>query len=177
MKRRRRFRIAVPAALGAALLLAACGSPSTSGPTTSRSSVETAYLCRVIARVDRLVVTRHAPGHEFLFRFPSVVTVTNAAEAQAVAKAACALPDAPKGAQACPVEFAISYRLIFAIRGDKGMGGDTIDVNPTGCQLVTGLATTREAMTAIAFYRLLGNAMGLRNANYLTFRGAFRTGG
>jgi len=50
-------------------------------------------------------------------------------------------------------------------------------VNPTGCQSVTGLGTVREAMSHLAFYRLLGNVMGLKNPNYLTFRGAFRTGG
>jgi hypothetical protein len=31
-------------------------------------------------------------------------------------------------------------------------------------------------MSHLTFYRLLGNAMGLNNPGYLTFRGAFRTG-
>ena len=143
----------------------------------NRTSNHVAYLCQVIPRVDRLIVTRHAPGNQFHFTFPAVVTVTNAAGARAVAASACALPDAPKGAQACPVEFAVSYHLVFAVRGEKGMGGEAIDVNPTGCQSVTGLGTVREAMSSIAFFRLLGSAMGLKNASYLTFRGVFRTGG
>jgi hypothetical protein len=176
-KIRRGLRIAIPAVLGAALLLSACGSPSKSGPTTTATSARTAYLCQVVPRVDRLIVTRHVPGNQFVFTFPAVVTVTSSSASQAVAKAACALPDAPKGAQACPVEFAISYHLVFAVRGEKGMGGEAIDVNPTGCQPVTGLGTVREAMSPVAFYQLLGNAMGLKNANYLTFRGAFRTSG
>lgn len=176
-KHRMRHRIAIPAVLGAALLLSACGSPSPSGPTTMAPSARTAYLCQVIPRVDRLIVTRHAPGNQFVFTFPAVVTVSSSSAAQAVAKAACALPDAPKGAQACPAEFAVSYHLVFAVRGEKGMGGEAIDVNPTGCQSVTGLGTVREAMSRPTFYRLLGGAMGLKNANYLTFRGAFRTSG
>ncbi len=172
-----RLRIAIPMVLGTALLLSACGSLSSNGSTTTTPAAKTAYLCGVIPRVDRLVVTRQAPGRPFIFRFPSVVTVTNAFDAQVVAKAACALPDAPKGAQACPLEFVLFYHLVFAVRGEKGMGGEAIDVNPTGCQAVTGLGAVREAMSSINFYRLLGNAMGVRSASYLTFRGAFRTGG
>lgn len=176
-KIRRGLRIVIPAVLGAALLLSACGSPSKSGPTTTATSARTAYLCQVVPQVDRLIVTRHAPGNQFVFSFPAVVTVTSSSASQAVAKAACALPDALKVAQACPAEFAISYHLVFAVRGEKGMGGEAIDVNPTGCQSVTGLGTVREAISSVAFYQLLGNAMGLKNANYLTFRGAFRTSG
>jgi hypothetical protein len=87
------------------------------------------------------------------------------------------LPDAPKGAQACPAEFAVSYHLVFAVRGEKGMGGEAIDVYPTGCQSVTGLGTVREVISRPAFYRLLGSAMGLKNANYRTFSGTFGVGG
>ena len=177
MRNRMRLRITIPAVLSAALLLSACGGPSSNGPTTTSPSAKTAYLCKVIPRVDRLVVTRHAPGHQFIFRFPSVVTVTNALDAQAVAKAACALPDAPKGAQACPAEFAISYHLVFAVRGEKGTGVEALDVNPTGCQSVEGLEAVREVMSHPAFFRVLGRAMGLKNSSYLTFRGAFRIGG
>jgi len=175
--KRSRFRVTILVALGAALLLSACGAPSSKiSDLPLKARPHSAYLCQVIPRVDRLIVARHAPGNQFHFMFPAVVTVTNAAAARAVATSACALPDAPKGAQACPAEFAVSYHLVFAVRGEKGMGGEAIDVNPTGCQVVTGLGTGREAMSSIAFYRLLGNAMGLKNANYMTFRGAFRTG-
>jgi hypothetical protein len=173
MKRLVRFT-AVSMVLVAGLGLAACGSSPSVSPTTTSTgpSSQVPYLCQVIPRIDRLIVTRTALTNQFHFTFPGVVTVTNAAAAQAVATAACALPDAPKDAQSCPAEFAISYRLFFAVRGEKGMGGEYIDVNPTGCQLVTGLGTVREATTHPAFYRLLGNAMGLKNANYLTFRQA-----
>ncbi len=49
------------------------------------------------------------------------------------------------------------------------MGGEVIDANPTGCPSVTGLGTVREVMSRPVF--LLGNAMGLKNPSYLTFRG------
>ena len=165
---------AVPVALFTGLGLAACGSSPSVSPTTTSTgpSSQVAYLCQVIPQIDRLIITRHALTNQFHFTFPGVVTVTSAAAAQAAGTAACALPDAPKGVQSCPAEFAISYRLFFAVRGEFGKGGEYIDVNPTGCQLVTGLGTVREATTHPAFYRLLGNAMGLKNANYLTFRQA-----
>jgi hypothetical protein len=159
--------------------LAACGSSPSVAPTTTSTapSNQAAYLCQVIPRVDRLIVTRQAPGNQFRFTFPAVVTVTNAADARAVATSACALPDAPKGVQHCPAAFAISYRLVFWVRGQKGPGDDLIVVNPTGCPSVTGLGAVRTTALGTDFYRVLGKAMGLTNANYLTFRGAFRTGG
>lgn len=167
----------VPMALVTGLGLAACGSSPSVAPTTTSTapSNQVAYLCQVIPRVDRLIVTRHAPGNQFHFTFPAVVTVTNAAAARAVATSVCALPDAPPYTQPCPSGFAISYHLVFWVQGQKGPGADLIVVNPTGCQSVTGLGTVREAGSHPAFYRVLGNAMGLKNANDLTFRGAFRT--
>ncbi len=176
-KNRIKFRVTVFAILPAALLLSACSSLSSSGPTTTSPSTRTAYLRQVIPRVGRLVATRHALSDQFIFTFPTVVTITNVSSTQAVATAACALPDAPKGAQACPAEFAVSYHLVFAVRGEKGMGSESIDVNHIGCQSVTGLGAVREVISYPTFYRLLGNAMGLKNANSMTFRGVFRTGG
>ena len=169
----------VPMALITGLGLAACGSSPSVAPTTTSTapSNQVAYLCQVIPRVDRLIVTRHAPAKQFHFTFPAVVTVTNSAAARAVATSACALPDAPPYAQPCPSGFAISYHFVFAVRGEKGMGGEAMDMNPTGCQSVTGLGTVREAGSHPAFYQLLGNAMGLKNASNQTFRGAFRIGG
>ncbi len=103
-----RLLITIPVFIGAGMFLSACGSPLSSGPTTTAPPVRTAYLCQVISRVNRLVVTRHQVGSQFVFTFPKVVTVTSASAAHAVAKSACALPNAPQGAQACPVEFAVS---------------------------------------------------------------------
>ena len=172
MKNRMRLRITIPMVLGAALFLSACGSPSSSGPTTTAPSTRTAYLCQVVPRVDRLIVTRYAPGGQFVFTFPAVVTVPSASAAQAVVKAACALPLAPKGSFACPAAFAVSYRLMFAVRGEKGMGGEAIVLSPTGCQSVAGLQEMRRPTTH--FYQVLGSAMGLRGSTYGMFAGRLR---
>ena len=166
-------RAIAPVALVAALGLSACGSASSTTPTTSPTN-GVAYLCQVLPRVDRLIVTRKVAGNQFHFTFPAVVTVTNATAARRIASIACGLADAPKGAQACPVEFSIWYHLDFAVRGEKGMGGESIVVNPTGCQTVTGLDAVRTTAQRQDFYQLLGNALGLKNAGQPTFAGTLQ---
>lgn len=138
---------------------------STKAPTNGA-----AYLCGVLPRVDRLIVTRHAPGSHFHFSFPASFTVTNAARARAVATSACELPKL-SGDQHCPAEFPVSYNLDFAVKGEKGVGGEAIKVYPTGCETVTGLGPIRTTAEHHAFFRLLGNAMGLKDAGYFTFAG------
>jgi hypothetical protein len=164
-----RSRAAVPVFLGAAILLSACGSPAAKIPsTTARAS--TAYLCQVLPRVDRLVVTRRAPTpNQFQFTFPMVVNVSNARAARQVASSACALPDFPTGVFHCPAAFAVRYHLVFAVKGEKGMGGEAIDLYPTGCPMVKGLGVVRTPRPS--FYRRLARAMGLGRYDSVTFRG------
>lgn len=170
--------VVVPAALGAALLLPASASASSKAPdTTSGAKARTAYLCTVVSKVDRLIVTRRAPGDRLFFTFPTVVTVTNAAAARAVAASACALPVAPNKLPTCPAAFFVSYHLVFAVRGEKGMGGEAINLHPTGCHSVTGLGAVRTTAGSTGFYWLLGSAMGLRNPGFQTFEGTLRNGG
>jgi hypothetical protein len=161
----------VPISLIAALSLASsAGASSTSSATSPKKSE--AYLCQVIPRVDRLIVTRDAPGNQFRFTFPTVVTVTSAKLAREVATSACGLPQVTHGVYYCPAEFAVSYKLDFVIRGEKGMGGEYLVANPTGCELVTGLVTARSTASRPGFYRLLGRAMGLQHAGRSTFAGS-----
>ena len=143
--------------------------------TTTAPSYGVAFLCDTLPRVDRLIVARHAPGSHFHFLFPAAFTVTNAAKARAVAKSACALPRLP-GGEHCPAEFPVSYNLDFAIQGEKGMGGEAINVYPTGCETVTGLGPVRTTAEHHRFFRLLGNAMGLKDAGYFTFAGIVELG-
>ena len=140
---------------------AATRSPNTRAPQ--------AHLCRVLPRVDRLTVTRRAPGHGFQFTFPAVVSVTDAHAARAVASAACALAPLPTGIYECPAAFAVSYRLDFAIKGEKGMGGEALELFPTGCPMVKGLGVARTPTAR--FYRILARAMGLSSGDSATFRG------
>jgi hypothetical protein len=166
---------AVPITLIAAMSLAACGNASATITSTTAATNDVAYLCQVLPRVDRLIVTRRAHGSHFKFSFPAVVTVTNAALARKVATSACGQPAVREG-EHCPAEFAVSYHLDFAVRGEKGLGGEAINVYPTGCETVTGLGAVRTTAEHHIFFRLLGNAMGVRNAGYFTFAGIVELG-
>jgi hypothetical protein len=123
--------------------------------------------------VDRLIVTRTAPDRYF-FTFPTIVTVTNAAAARAVAASACALSVAPKNLPTCPAAFFVSYRLVFAVKGEKGMGGEAINLNPTGSHSVTGLGAVRTTAVSTGFYWLLGSAMRIDNPGLPTIEGTLR---
>jgi hypothetical protein len=162
---------AVPLSLLSAVALAACAGASSTATLTSAVP----YLCQVLPRVDRLIVTRHAPGSRFHFSFPAVVSVTNASKARAVATEACGLPNLP-GGEHCPAGFPVSYNLDFAVKGEKGMGGEAINAYPTGCETVTGLGAVRTTAEHHAFFRLLGNAIGLKDAGYFTFAGIVELG-
>jgi hypothetical protein len=47
----------------------------------------------------------------------------------------------------------------------------TVRMNPSGCESINGLPSTRWILGHGAFYRLLGAAMGIRSASLLTFLG------
>ena len=164
-------------AVGSVLFLCVNGGPASGASTTSTSPIHIAHLCQVIPRVDRLVVTRRAPGDRFVFTFPAVVKVTNVGAAQAVATSACALSNASKSVPDCPAAFFVSYHLVFAVRGEKGMGGAAINVYPAGCQVVRGLGAVRTTAVGVGFYWVLGSAMGLRDASLHSFAGTLNTGG
>jgi hypothetical protein len=166
--------------MAAIALLSAVGLTVRAGASASTTSTTApghgfAYLCDTLPRVDRLIVARHAPGSHFHFSFPATFTATNAAKARAVAKSACALPRLP-GGEHCPAEFPVSYNLDFAVQGEKGMGGEAIDVYPTGCETVTGLGPVRTTAEHHRFFWLLGNALGLKDAGYFTFAGIVELG-
>jgi hypothetical protein len=169
---RLRVGIVITAALTAALLLTACASPaSKNSDLASEAKQPAAYLCQVLPRVDRLIVTRRAPDNQFKFTFPRVVTSNSASAARKVASAACALSDFPPGVFHCPAAFAVSYHLDFAVKGQKGMGGEAIDLYPTGCAMVKGLGATRAPSPS--FYRVLARAMRLKHFGSLIFGGSF----
>jgi hypothetical protein len=169
-----RIGAVVPAALCVAILPCACvsASPKVSGA-TSRAVSQAAYLCTVVPKVDRLIVTRRAPDR-YSFTFPRIVTVSNAAAARAVAASACALPVAPTSLPTCPAAFFVSYHLVFAVKGEKGMGGEAINVDPAGCHSITGLGAVRTTAVSTGFYWLLGSAMRIANPGLPTIEGTLR---
>ena len=177
--KRWRFGGAFPTALGAALTSDGLGKSviEAGGPPSKGVATGSAYLCQFLPRVDRRIVTGRAPANQFVSTFTAQVTVSRADAADAVAAFAGALRDVPRDNQQCPAEFAVSNHLVCAVRGEKGMGGKGIDVHPTDCQFVSGLAAVRTTMFGSGFYRFPGRAMRLKNASYRTFTGTFRSGG
>jgi hypothetical protein len=157
-------RVLVPAALLlASLALTACGSVvAGSGSGAPGSTPAQLTLCSDTGAVNHLVVTRkgivtHALAQS-RFTFPAVVTVTSAPEAQAVAKALCALPRQPAGITNCPADFGIVYQLRFAT-GGRHFG--VVKVESTGCQIVSGAGKPRTISRAPGFWGVLGKAMRL----------------
>jgi hypothetical protein len=54
------------------------------------------------------------------------------------------------------------------------MGGESIVVNLTGCQTVTGLGAVRTTARRQNFHRLLAAALGRKNAGRSTFAGTLQ---
>jgi hypothetical protein len=162
--------LARAALLLAPLALAACGSvvagsSGAAGPAASPTAVRAAQpgtLCADQGAVNHLVITRkgivtHVQAQRFAF--PAVVTVTSPAQAQAVAKALCALPPGPTGITNCPADLGISYQLRFAA---DGRNFHVVTVASTGCEIVSGAGKVRTISTAPGFWVVLGKAMRLQ---------------
>lgn len=154
----------------AAIAALACGGLSgcTHSVLVSDASVtKGTIVCAVVSRVDRLVITRSS-AKSARFTFPAEITVTDPRRVRTIARALCALPVMPRGTFHCPAEFAISYRLIFAV------GGRTLKpvaVLASGCQEVYGLGRARWVALSPGFWRIMGAVAGIRDARYSTLRG------
>jgi hypothetical protein len=142
--------------------LAGCGQAA-----ASHTAGAGATVCADAAHVDRLTISRTSmnPGR---FAFPAEITITAPRQAQAVARALCALPAMPSGAISCPADLGISYRLHFAADGRRF---PPVTVQATGCQQVHGLGRARWTVRSPAFWAVLGSAAGIRHASYRTFQG------
>jgi hypothetical protein len=155
---------------GPAVQVSASGSASPSGP--AKPSAGQPALCASASSVTRLVVLRSRLVNRIQvmhFPFPPQVIVTNAAHARAVAAALCALPNMPSGVINCPAAIlGTTYRLTFTVAG-KPL--PLVTVQATGCMAVTGLGPVRRVATKPAFWRVLGNAIGLYGAGPPVFGG------
>jgi hypothetical protein len=159
----------------AVVAVAACGSPAPashaatggSGQLTSKGS----GLCASTAQVTSLTVQRTGGlrGNHTRFMFPARETVSDAAKAQAVARNVCRLGQLPHTAVLhCPADFGIIYQLTFAAGSHRFT---PVTVGATGCEGVSGLGAARSAVTSATFWRTLGTAIGIPQADDLAFRG------
>ena len=164
-----------------ALSLAACTSetPRLTAVYLGHQTKSTTSLCSDISRLDRLVVTRHLQikGNDLTWSFPARVTATDPALVRRVARFACRLPRLPKGPLFCPADFGIVYRLSFSA---GPVTFPPLLADSSGCEQLTGLGPTatsraRWIATHPGFWRVLGDAIGLRHATVSTFAGTFHT--
>jgi hypothetical protein len=120
-----------------------------------------------------LTIDRLNPLHQnFHFVAPAQVTVTDARQAQAVARALCALPPVGHRSFFCPADWGIRYQLRFAARHHWFR---PVTVAATGCTMVTGLGPVRLISGLFGFWSVLGKAAGLSHASLATFAGTPRT--
>ena len=124
-------------------------------------------VCAAVSSVDRLVITRSS-AKSARFTFPAEITVTEPRRVRDMARALCALPVMPSGTFHCPPEFAISYRLIFAV-GERTL--KPVIVLPSGCQEVYGLGRVRWVALSPGFWPIMGATMGIPHPRYATLRG------
>ena len=157
--------------LAAMFVLAACGSAAGGDPGPSRpASAADSTVCGSVPALDRLVVHRSDafPQNHMRFSFPAEVTVTDAAQVRAAARALCSLPKMPSGTFACPADLGIVYHLAFFA---GGRAFPTVEVDATGCESVRGLGPVRWVARSPGFWSILGRAMGLSSPSNAMFRG------
>lgn len=153
----------------ACMVLAGCGHAAASDTNTGAGTA----TCANATHIDRLTVDRLNLLHQnFRFATPAQITVTNARQAQAVARALCALPPVGHGVWSCPADWGIRYRLRFAARHHLFR---PVTIAATGCRTVAGLGPVRLISGVSGLWRVLGEAAGLGHASLTTFTGTPRT--
>ena len=164
MRRHEPVRLGLRHAAAAAAVLLLGTVPLVVGVTTSRAAPPTTPAC--VANLDRQPLRlQRVHGDGRVFSFPRTVVIERSARLVALARALCALPPLPADARACPVDFLLHYALKTAEQRVP------IRIDPSGCQTVRGLGTTRWAATRPRFWTALGDAIGLAHATIATFRG------
>lgn len=160
----------LPAAAAlACMALAGCGHAAASDTSGGAGTA----VCANATHVDRLTIDRLNLLHNrFHFLAPAQVTVTDAHQAQAVARALCALPPVGHRSYSCPADWGIRYRLRFAVRQHWFR---PVTVAATGCTMVTGLGSVRLISGLFGFWSVLGKAAGLGHASFAAFAGTPRT--
>lgn len=115
--------------------------------------------------IDRLNLLHQ----NFHFVVPAQITVTDALQAQTVARALCTLPPVGHRSYSCPADWGIRYGLRFAAHHHWFR---PVSVAATGCTMVIGLGPVRLISGLFDFWSVLGKAAGLGHASLATFAGA-----
>lgn len=126
------------------------GSPAHVASATRASS---RGLCARPAGAGRVLISRSRPGTR-----TRSVTITRARWTRSLARAVCALPRLPAGAQ-CPDIAAGSHRLTF-MAGHRKLA--VVTIQNAGCRLVTGLKAVRQADRA-HFWKMIRKLMQNRS--------------
>jgi hypothetical protein len=153
----------------ACIVLAGCGHAAASNTGTGASTA----ACTNATHADRLTIDRLNLLHQnFHFVVPAQITVTDARQAQTVARALCVLPPVGHRSYSCPADWGIRYQLRFAGRHHRFR---PVTVAATGCTMVTGLGPVRMISGLSGFWSVLGKAAGLGHTSLATFAGTHRT--
>ncbi len=132
-------------------------------------------MCQVAYDVNQLTISRSQPLNPETFTFPALVKVKKVPNVQSIARALCALPLGPTGVISCPADWGVNYTFQFSVTdGSSVQLVSPVTVDATGCEIVQGLEESRSVLTAPSFWRIVGNAMGLKSATGTTFGGKMR---
>jgi hypothetical protein len=132
-------------------------------------------LCSAPGSASQVIITRSAVGSPVLPSGPRVAAaqvspeppasprpsagpvVRGAAQASALAKAICGLPEMPGGVLRCPNLSPVDFLLSFTVDGRMV---PPVTIKPSGCEAVSGAGAVRTAATRPAFWKLLGTITG-----------------
>lgn len=143
--------------VGAALLAPSALAAPTATP---------AFVCAAISHVTGAAVDRSgSPLGPRTLSLPSRVRVLDASRAKALARLVCSLPRFPSGVIVCAADASLRYEVTFT-----GAGGRA-DIDPYGCQTVSGAGPPRWAARAHGFWPRLGALLGLGKTDLGSFRG------
>jgi hypothetical protein len=155
-------------AVGAVIVLAACGSTAAGG-TGQSASADAGHstgsaaaasasagvpLCAAAQQVDRVVARQ--PTSHFREILPRGITITDASQVRALAAALCALPPMSPGL-GCPADFGGVFQLVFAA---GGRDFHPVRVQLSGCRDVTGIGPPRSWSRSPQLGQLLTRTVG-----------------
>jgi hypothetical protein len=155
-------------AVGAVIVLAACGSTAaggtgqpasadaghSTGSAAAASASAGVPLCSAAQQVDRVVARQ--PTSHFREILPRGITITDASQVRALAAALCALPPMSPGL-GCPADFGGVFQLVFAA---GGRDFHPVRVQLSGCRDVTGIGPPRSWSRSPQLGQLLTRTVG-----------------